>query len=218
MRESRIRFIRQQGFSGETFPDSLYTALMLQPRIVGCLAAVGVLLQSAWLFLALAAALWWSALVPTRSPFDAIYNHVVAYRRGLPPLGPAPTPRRFAGGGSGAVALAIGAALLAGATSTAWIIQGVFAVGIISAVFADFCIPAYTYHLRRRLSPGASAFSASKGDGPSVTRGLTPRVRAYAGAKLAAADSAPNPARSVSPGRGTTVAGLHDSSRRCVRW
>jgi hypothetical protein len=163
MRESQIRFIRQQGFSGETFPDGFYTALMLQPRIVGCLAAIGVLLQSAWLFLALSAVLWWSALVPARNPFDAIYNHVVAYRRGLPRLGTAPTPRRFAAGESGTVALAIGVALLAGATITAWIIEGVFIGGVTSAVFADFCVPAYTYHLLRRLSPGASAFSASKG-------------------------------------------------------
>lgn len=163
MRDSRIRFIRQQGFSGETFPDSFYTALMLQPRIVGCLAAVGVLLQSAWLFLALAGLLWWSALVPTRSPFDAIYNHVVAYRRGLPPLGTAPAPRRFAASASGTVSLAIGVALLAGATITAWIIEGVFTAGIIAAVFADFCVPAHTYHRLRRLSPSASVFSTSKG-------------------------------------------------------
>ena len=163
MRESQIRFIRQQGFSGEQFPDSFYTALMLQPRIVGCLAAAGVLLQSAWLFLALSAVLWWSALVPARNPFDAIYNHVVAPRRGLAPLDTAPKPRRFAAGEAGTVALAIGMALFAGATITAWIIEGVFIGGVISVVFADFCLGAYTYHLLRRPSPGASAFSASKG-------------------------------------------------------
>jgi hypothetical protein len=163
MRDSQIRFIRQQGFSGKNFPDSLYTALMLQPRMVGCLAAVGILLQSAWLFLALSAVLWWSALVPTRNPFDAIYNHVVAYRRGLPPLGPAPTPRRFAAAEGGTIALAIGVALVAGATITAWIIEGALIGGVISAVFADFCVPAYTYYLLRRPSPSASAFSSSKG-------------------------------------------------------
>jgi hypothetical protein len=163
MRESQIRFIRQQGFSGEKFPDSFYSALMLQPRLVGCLAAVGVLLQSPWLFLALSAALWWSALVPTRNPFDAIYNHVVAYRRGLPPLGTALAPRRFAAGEAGTVALAIAVALGAGATITAWIIEGVLIGGVISSVFADFCLGAYTYHLLRRPSPSASAFSASKG-------------------------------------------------------
>jgi hypothetical protein len=163
MRKSHVRFIRQQGFSGETFPDSFYTALMLQPRIIGCVAAVGVLLQSAWIFLALAAVLWWSALVPTRNPFDAIYNHLVAYRRGLPPLGAALGPRRFAAGEAGTVALAVGVALVAGATTTAWIIEGVLIGGVMSSVFADFCIGAYTYYLLRRPSPGVSAFSASKG-------------------------------------------------------
>jgi len=98
MRKSQVRFIRQQGFSGETFPDTFYTALMLQPKIIGCVAAVGVMLQSGWIFLLLAAVLWWSALVPTRNPFDAIYNHLVAYRGGLPPLGAALSPRRFAAG------------------------------------------------------------------------------------------------------------------------
>jgi hypothetical protein len=163
MRESRLRFIRQQGFSGETFPESFYTALMLQPRIVGCLAAVGVLLQSAWLFLALAAVLWWSALVPTRNPFDAIYNHVVADRRGLPPLGIAPKPRRFAAGEAGTVALAVGVALVAEATITAWIIEGVLIAGVMASVVADFCLGAYTYNLLRRLSASAPALSASKG-------------------------------------------------------
>jgi len=163
MRASQVRFIRQQGIPGENFPESLYSALILQPRIIGVLAVVGILLQSAWFFLALSAVLWWSALVPTQNPFDAIYNHVVADRRGLPPLGTALAPRRFAAGEAGTVALAIGVALLAGARITAWVLEGVLVGGVISAVFANFCLGAYTYELLRRLSPGASALSASKG-------------------------------------------------------
>src|SRR5262245_22558854 len=115
MRASQVRFIRQQGFAGDSFPDSFYTALMLQPRIVGCAAVAGIVLQSVWLFLMLSAALLWSALVPAWSPFDAIYNRVIAARRGLPPLGPAFAPRRFAAAEAGTVALAIAAALAAGA-------------------------------------------------------------------------------------------------------
>ena len=153
MRRSHVRFIRQQGFSGETFPGSLYIALIMQPWLIGVVAAIGVLLQSAWIFLALAAVLWWSALVPTRNPFDAIYNHLVAYRRGLPPLRAALSPRRFAAGEAGTVALAAGLALVAGATTTAWIIEGVLIGGVMSAVFANFCIGAYTHELLRRLSP-----------------------------------------------------------------
>ena len=107
----------------------------------------------------MSAALWWGALVPSQNPFDAIYNHVVAYRRGLPPLGAAPMPRRFAGGAAGTLALAIGVALLAGATITAWILEAAFIGGVASAVFADFCVPAQTYHRLRRLSAGAPALT-----------------------------------------------------------
>ena len=166
MRESQVRFIRQQGFAGDTFPESFYTALMLQPRIVGGVAVIGIVLQSAWLFLMLSAALLWSALVPAWSPFDAIYNRVIlatAARRGLQPLRPALAPRRFAAAEAGTVALAIAAALAAGATIAAWIIQAVLMAGVISVAFADFCLGAYTYHLLRRLSPRPSALSATKG-------------------------------------------------------
>ena len=78
--------IREQGFP-DPHPDrQLYVALMLQPRLVGVLVVLGIVLQSAWLFLTVSAMLAWSALVPALNPFDAIYNHVVAYRRGLEPL------------------------------------------------------------------------------------------------------------------------------------
>ena len=169
MRASHVRFIRQQGFAGENFPDSFYTALMLQPRIVGCMAVAGIVLQSAWFFLMLSAVLLWSALVPARNPFDAIYNHVVAYWRGRPPLGAALAPRRFAAGEAGTVAMAIGAALAAGATTTAWIIEGVLIGGVISVALADFCLGAYTYQLLRRLCLGASAAaSVSRSRGARV--------------------------------------------------
>ena len=102
---------------------------MLQPKIIGGVVALGIVLQSPRLFLALSAVLWWSTLVPTRSIFDAIYNYAVAYPRNLPPLGIAPAPRRFAQGMAGAVALAIGGALLLGATITAWLLEGLLIRG-----------------------------------------------------------------------------------------
>jgi hypothetical protein len=163
MRDSHVYFIRQQGYPGEHFPDSFYTALMLQPRIVGGVAAVGILLQSPWLFVALSAVLLWSALVPARNPFDAIYNHAVAYRRGLPALDPAPKPRRFAAGQAGTSALAIAVALGTGATIAAWILEAVFIGAVIAVVFADFCIGAYTYHRLQPSAPSAPTFTASKG-------------------------------------------------------
>ena len=152
MRDSQIRFIRQLGFPGTQFPDSFYSALMFQPRIVGGAVALGVLLQSAWLFVALATALWWSTAFPSLNPFDAIYNRVVAYPRGLRPLGIGPAPRRFAQGLAGTVALVAGVGLLTQTTIVAWVFEGLFVVASMAVVFRDSCAGADVYHLLRRRS------------------------------------------------------------------
>jgi hypothetical protein len=150
MRESRVQFIRMQGFTTPQVDEELYSALMLQPRIVGATVALGLVVQSPSLFLALSAALLWSALVPTRNPFDAIYNQAVAGPRGLPPLSTAPAPRRFAMGMAGTVALTIGIALLAGAVITAWVFEALFAVAALQVIFADICGAANLFHLLQR--------------------------------------------------------------------
>jgi hypothetical protein len=151
MRKSPLDFICEQGFPATDADDRLYSALMFQPRIIGGLVALGIVLHSPWLFLALSAVLWWGTLVPTHSVFDALYNYAVAYPRNLPPLGVAPVPRRFAQGMAGTVALAIGGALLLGATLTAWLLEGLFVVAVVRAVFGNFCFGAYAYHVLRRL-------------------------------------------------------------------
>ena len=150
MRESRARFIRMQGVTAPDIDDELYSALMLQPRVVGAIVALGIVVQSPLVFLTLSAALLWSALVPSRNPFDVIYNRVIAQPRGLAPLGLAPAPRRFAMGMAGTVALTIGVALLVGAAITAWVFEGLFAVAVIQVVFADICGAANVYHLLAR--------------------------------------------------------------------
>jgi hypothetical protein len=150
MRESRVRFIRQQGVTTPEIDDALYAALMLQPRVVGAVVASGIVVQSPLLFLFLSAALLWSAIVPSRNPFDVVYNHVVARPRQLAPLGVAPAPRRFAMGMAGTVALTIGGALLGGASITAWVFEGLFAVAVIQVVFGDICGAANVYHMLQR--------------------------------------------------------------------
>jgi hypothetical protein len=150
MRDSRVRFIRMQGFTTPHVDEALYSALMLQPRIIGVIVAIGVVVQSPLLFLALSAVLLWSALVPTRNPFDAIYNHTVAGPRTLPPLATAPAPRRFAMSMAGTVALTIGIALLGGAAITAWVFEGLFAVAVLQVVFGDVCGAANLFHLLQR--------------------------------------------------------------------
>ena len=61
-------FVRQQGFpeASDGSCGRQFSALNFQPRIVGPLAVLGVLLQSPALFLTLSALLWWSARSASR--------------------------------------------------------------------------------------------------------------------------------------------------------
>jgi Domain of unknown function (DUF4395) len=153
MRESQLCFIRQQGFSTPPSSNHLYSALMFQPRVIGGLVALGIVSESSWLFLALSAVLWWNAIVPTHNVFDGIYNYAIADSRGLPRLGAAPAPRRFAQGMAGTFALAIAVALLLGATTAAWLGESLFSVALMLLIFGRFCVGSYVFHvLQQRLS------------------------------------------------------------------
>jgi len=154
MRQSEIRFIRQLGFTAVEPDHRLYVALMFQPRTVACVLALGLALQGAWLFLTLSAVLWWGTIVPTRNVFDAAYNRLIAHRRDLPPIPVAPAPRRFAQAAAGTVSLAVGAALLSGSMLTAWVLEGLFAIGTLMVVLGRVCGPAVLY---LRLTEAANA-------------------------------------------------------------
>lgn len=148
---AKRQFIRQQGFGNAT-PASCahqYPALMFQPRLLGVLVLLAILLQSAAPFLVLAGILWWNGLVPSRNPFDAVYNRAIAGPRNLPSLTPAPAPRRFAQGMAGTLLGGAGVALLGGWPRLSWILQGVVAIALAALVFGRFCLGSYLYHLSR---------------------------------------------------------------------
>jgi esterase/lipase superfamily enzyme len=152
MRQSQEFFVCQQGFPVPNANPHLYSALMVQPRMVGGVVALGVVFQRPEVFLSLAAIMAWAALAPSQNLFDAIYNYTVAYPRSLPPLRVAPAPRRFSQGFAAAMALAMGLALLTGARSIAWILEGAALVSIASVLVRRFCVPAHLYHVLRRTS------------------------------------------------------------------
>jgi hypothetical protein len=147
---AELNFVRQQGLR-DASPQACvyqYPALMWQPRAIGLLVLVGLMLQ-AWLyFLVLGALLWWSLLLPKLNPFDAIYNRLVATRRGLPPLGPAPGPRRFgAQGMSGTFMIAIALCLFGGWNGLAWCLEAFLLVALGALIFGRFCLGSYIYLL-----------------------------------------------------------------------
>ncbi|HEU4689913.1 MAG TPA: DUF4395 family protein [Vicinamibacterales bacterium] len=145
MRQSEIHFIRSLGYTTLHPDHRLYVALMFQPRLIAGVLVLGLVFQSAWLFLVLSAVLWLGAAVPARNLFDAVYNRFVACPGHLPRLGVAPAPRRFAQATAATVALIVGVALLSGATLTAWIFEGLFAIGSMMVVFRRICGPAILF-------------------------------------------------------------------------
>ena len=120
---------------------------MFQPRVITGMVISSVVLQSPWLFLALSTVLWWSALVPSRNPFDAFFNHVMADPLRLAAIPAAPPPRRFSQAMAGTFAIIIAMTLFAGASHAAWLLEGVFGASTMSVVVRRFCLPAYVYHL-----------------------------------------------------------------------
>ena len=148
MSDSRINFIRQQGFEAVDARscESLYTALTFQPRVVGILVVVGVLLQASPLFLTLSAVLLWSALVPTQNPFDRMYDALVGARNAIPGLTPA--PRRFAQALAAIFMLIIGLSLRQGLDMLAWLFEAFVLVAIGLVIGGSrLCIGSFAFHV-----------------------------------------------------------------------
>jgi hypothetical protein len=147
----RRNFILQQGFDDPP-PESCgvrYSALLFQPRIILAIVVVGILFQSAFLFLILAAVLWWSALFPRWNPFDVVYNKALGSRPGALRLTAAPTPRRFAQGLAGGLALAAGTFLLRGSRLAAFFFEGFLFAAVLTLAFGGFCFGSFVFHLLR---------------------------------------------------------------------
>ncbi len=144
-------FMKQQGFPDEAAPtcDMHFAGLNFQPRIVGPLVVVGIILGSPIFFLVLSGVLWWNVFVPARNPFELVYNRLIAVPRGKRRLVPAPGPRRFAQGMAAAMMLIVAFALLQGWVITAWVFEGLLVVAFSLLLFGRFCLGAYIYHLLR---------------------------------------------------------------------
>jgi hypothetical protein len=120
---------------------------MWQPRVIGILVLVGLISQAVPFFLALAALLWWNVILPALNPFDAVYNRLVAKPKGVPPLPPAPAPRRFAQAEAGTIMLAIGLSLHYELNLLAYSLEGLVIASLGALVFGRFCQGSYLYWL-----------------------------------------------------------------------
>lgn len=143
-------FILQQGLDAPAGLDchGLSSALLFQPRVVGPLVLLGVIVQSPMLFLVLGAVLWFSALFPRLNPFDAVYNAFHS-RPDQVRIQPAEPPRRFSQGMAGTFGLAVGVSLLLQSTTLAYVLQGFFLVAAAAISIGKFCLGSFIFHLIR---------------------------------------------------------------------
>lgn len=153
----QLNFIQQQGFKDATASscEIQFPALMFQPRLIGVIVAVGLVLQAPALFLILSAILWWNVLLPGWNLFDILYNRLVAGPKGLPKLTPAPGPRRFAQGMAATFMLGIGLFLYSEWYIAAGILEGLLVAALVALVFGKFCLGSYIFLLLR----GEAAFA-----------------------------------------------------------
>jgi len=150
-------FVKQQGF--DHVPDgacsSHFSALNFQPRVLGPLVALGLIMKSSALFLALGVFQWWNALLPAWNPFDHVYNLLFAGRGGRPKLTPAPAPRRFSMGMAGSFMLGIGASLAMGWSAAALVLEIFLSVALAALLFGSFCLGSTIFHILK----GRAAFA-----------------------------------------------------------
>ncbi len=146
---AEVNFVRQQGFR-DASPEACayqYPALMWQPRAIGSLVLVGLVFQAWPYFLAVSALLWWNVALPHLNPFDALYNHLVAKPKGLPRLGSAPGPRRFAQAMAGTFMLGIGLSLRFGWSILAWALEALLLAALGALIVGRFCLGSYLFLL-----------------------------------------------------------------------
>lgn len=149
--DTKRNFILQQGFQ-EVSPAGCslqYSALHFQPRIVLLWVVIAIVLKSPPAFVALAAVLWFNALLPKLNPFEALYNWTLGRRPGGFHLGAAPAPRRFAQGMAGAFALACALLTYFELTIAAYVVEAVFLAAVLALTLGGFCLGSFVYHLLR---------------------------------------------------------------------
>jgi hypothetical protein len=141
--------LTMQGYGGlsDRERQSLWLGLRFSPAL--CLAgiALGTVLASPALLLAMAVAAGVGGFVTAKHPFDYAYDAVLRPLLGGPSLPPTPAPRRFACQLATPWIVAIAVAFWAGAPTVAWVLAVPLLVVAATNTVTNWCLPSLIYGL-----------------------------------------------------------------------
>jgi len=151
--------LTMQGYGGlgDSERKSLWLGIRFAPALCFAGIALGVVLASPVLLLAMAATAFIGGFLTPKHPFDYVYDLVLQPLLGGPSAPPSPPPRRFACQLATPWIAAIAVAFLADLTAVAWVLAvPLLAVAAIVAT-TNWCLPSLMYGLlhghQRRSEP-----------------------------------------------------------------
>jgi len=147
MGNAKINFVQQQGYTSLTPPQCAvrYPALIFQPRVLFVVFSISVIFSLHRAFFLVSLLLFFSALLPSLNPFDALYRFL--FPRHSKFNARALAPRRFSQLLGGAFCLVIFFAAQFGMPVLYWSMASSLLFFNALPAFTNFCMPALLYHI-----------------------------------------------------------------------
>jgi hypothetical protein len=141
--------LTMQGYGalGEAERKDLWLGIRFAPALCFLGIALGVVLASPALLLAMAATAFAGGFLTPKHPFDYLYDATLHPLLGGPSVPPSPAPRRFACQLATPWIAAIAGAFLAGATALAWVLAVPLLLAAAMVTTTNWCLPSLIYGL-----------------------------------------------------------------------
>lgn len=143
--------LTMQGYGslGDEERRSLWLGLRFAPALCFAGIALGVVLASPVLLLAMAATAAVGGFLTPKHPFDYVYDIAVRPSLGGSGVPPSPPPRRFACQMATPWVTAIAIAFLVDLTALAWILAVPLLIAAATVTLTNWCLPSLVYGLLR---------------------------------------------------------------------
>jgi len=133
---------------------SLWLGLRFAPALCFAGIAIGVVLASPTLLLAMAVTAAIGGFLTPKHPFDYLFDATLRPLLAGPSVPPSPAPRRFACQLATAWVAAIAVAFLAGMTALAWVLAVPLLLAAATVTTTNWCLPSLIYGLTHRRRGG----------------------------------------------------------------